>query len=511
MQNNERVGRKIIRSFSLLKDESLIKTNGKKSGLKDLWNKLKNKTPLNEKKIHLSDSATTLTTEEHAKPIFVKKPALSQHKSDGDLKKLASLLRPRSMKKEADNHPPSWSEGNTLPSLNYGKNGDLIYVSENGKYVMVMQIFSPKRLEAIAGTLDRLFLKLVDDINQDQNYADTFILCHSFFISSCDLLKKLLSFFQQKVLPGEQLREWQKRLQIKVLNVILHWIMLQFDDFNNNPDLLVQLETLFKNYSSQKDYENQISSIKELLKKKLLQMYKQAHAKVVDLSLESIDYEIYDPLQYAICNNISDFYSSSFLNIHSGDIAKQLTMADFALLKNVKFWDYINYEHGHEKKKHYVLSISERANSLSRWVTHKINENTESQNQVVHKMIDIAKICLEWNNFHTAMVITMALDQSESTQNILSDPIQEATYRKLSKYLDLSHNMSYYRTALNNAHSPCVPFFPLVLKDITFLLEGCTSTYQQQPGLIHFNKFRQIKEVIYSIINLTSENYTFLK
>lgn len=108
------------------------------------------------------------------------------------------------------------------------------------------------------------------------------------------------------------------------------------------------------------------------------------------------------------------------------------------------------------------------------------------------------------------MIITMALSQSKEISHLSSDTKQGVAYKQLTKYLNVSHNMRHYRTALKKASSPCVPFFPLILKDITFLLEGNSTFYQQQPHLINFNKFRQIAETIDSTIQLTSENYTFI-
>jgi RasGEF domain len=106
-----------------------------------------------------------------------------------------------------------------------------------------------------------------------------------------------------------------------------------------------------------------------------------------------------------------------------------------------------------------------------------------------------------------------------------------ATMKSLEKLLDVSGNMRPYRTAFSSAKAPAIPFFPIVLKDLTFFVEG-NKTYledssstdaannysslkdarRQSPNelsLINFAKFRTVTRFVTSMLALTSENYPF--
>jgi hypothetical protein len=107
-----------------------------------------------------------------------------------------------------------------------------------------------------------------------------------------------------------------------------------------------------------------------------------------------------------------------------------------------------------------------------------------------------------------------------------------ATMKALEKLLDVSGNMRPYRTAFSSAKAPAIPFFPIVLKDLTFFIEGNktyiedsltdatgSSSYssmkdaRRQPpnelSLINFAKFRTVTRFVTSMLHLTSENYPF--
>jgi hypothetical protein len=83
-----------------------------------------------------------------------------------------------------------------------------------------------------------------------------------------------------------------------------------------------------------------------------------------------------------------------------------------------------------------------------------------------------------------------------------------ATFKNLLKYLNVCNNMSYYRSAFKkSAKAPCIPFFPIVLKDLTFLMDGNPTI--KSDGLVNFTKFRILVQSIHNILNYTMENYYF--
>lgn len=97
-----------------------------------------------------------------------------------------------------------------------GKEGSILHISEDGQDVLVMEMVSNK-LQVLAGTLERLFMKLADETCQDLDYVDTYILSHLFFTDSFELLENLMARFHLEALPGETsyFKKWQRCIQVK--------------------------------------------------------------------------------------------------------------------------------------------------------------------------------------------------------------------------------------------------------------------------------------------------------
>lgn len=115
------------------------------------------------------------------------------------------------------------------------------------------------------------------------------------------------------------------------------------------------------------------------------------------------------------------------------------------------------------------------------------------------------------------MIITMGLTQvpefrgktEQSWQQSSLLPNRDiAAFKNLLKYLNVCNNMSYYRSAFKkSAKAPCIPFFPIVLKDLTFLTDGNATI--KPDGLVNFTKFRMLVQSIHTVLNHTVENYSF--
>lgn len=104
----------------------------------------------------------------------------------------------------------------SLKKIKKSDSGKLLKVTENGKVVLLFEMMDGK-LQAIAGTTDKLFEKLADETAQDEEYMDTYLMNHSYFISSIDLLNLLINRFHLEPSPGEYeyFQKWQFSIQTK--------------------------------------------------------------------------------------------------------------------------------------------------------------------------------------------------------------------------------------------------------------------------------------------------------
>ncbi|KAL7327455.1 hypothetical protein PS15p_205881 [Mucor circinelloides] len=549
---------------------------------------------------------TTSIQKEYAEPVFIKQRQMKQNRSESDLlqilkpstsssstqwfnsKKKQLLKKSSFLDKEKEKEKlyniPTCDEDDEIlrHAKEKGKEGSILHISEDGQDVLIMEMVSNK-LQVLAGTLERLFMKLADETCQDLDYVDTYILSHLFFTDSFELLENLMARFHLEALPGEAsyFKKWQRCIQVKVLNVISRWIKLQFQDFKQNPILITRLEAFLNGDVNRAGFTIEADMIKEALDRQSSQSGKSKHLLIIQTSQSLVSFgnnhsngngttTSSTPAnglgrRPSVTPSFLSFVSYStppaspthplyqqhyqhqqdtFLSLNSKDIAKYLTLADFYILKCITAQDYLamyypsQKQHRKQTQEHnnYIAMMTERANKLSKWVlteitVHKLH--SKQRRTVIRKMIEIAKACLNWNNFHTSMVITMGLTQlqefkgsgssggngshgngtycgtEESWQSSSLLPNRDIlTFKSLLKYLNVCNNMSYYRNAFKkSAKAPCIPFFPIILKDLTFLMDG--NATKKSDGLINFTKFRVLVQSIHTILNYTMENYYF--
>ncbi|KAI9469749.1 MAG: ras guanine nucleotide exchange factor domain-containing protein [Benjaminiella poitrasii] len=433
-----------------------------------------------------------------------------------------------------------------------GKEGSRLYVSENGEHVLIMEVKSNYQLQVVAGAPERLFLRLADETPQDLDYVDTYILSHHFFTTPTELLENLMARFYLEATvasPSQACKKWQRCVQVKVLNVISRWVKLQFQDFKNHPILISRLEAFLMGDVTRAGFTIEADMIKRELDKQKSNVLSVRHLEVIQ-TLNNQHPNSRKPSLTPSFLSFASLTSSTttstppdspttstdvvlLLTFNSRDIAKYLTLADFYIFKCITAQDYLTIATVSSEKPSYIGLMTERANKLTQWVISEISAhemNSKSRRLLIRKMIEIAKLCTSWNNFHTAMVITMGLTQLKEFREEEKDPKKKTmnqdeedvesqqqrvptrdmvAYKQLVKYLNVRNNMSYYRTALRKATAtPCIPFFPIILKDLTFLLEGNESR-RREDGLINFAKCQQLVQFVHDVLNWSLEKYEF--
>ncbi|ORZ08677.1 ras guanine nucleotide exchange factor domain-containing protein [Absidia repens] len=450
--------------------------------------------------------------------------------------------------------------------------GSVLHLSENHQDVLIMEMVGG-RFQVVAGTCEKLFIKLADETTQDFSYVDAYILNHTDFTTSEEFLENLMARFHIEPQSGETdyFRKWQRCIQIKVLNIISRWINLQFWDFINNPVLLTRLQAFINGDIIRGGFMMEASNIKELLHSQVLQ---HGQKRFSNIQTQLHRHHQQNPSTMTshppMCLHSEELSPTSpLLSLNVKDMAQYLTLADFYLLKCITAYEYI---HGNWRRQHkprpnapshkydplsqhqneldYIDLMTKRANMLGTWTKNEIcsQQSPRDRSLALKRMIEIANLCLEWNNFHTSMIIVASLLQPciqklDGWSMVSSRDLHG--YQQLVKLLDVSNNMGRYRQALGKAtKSPTVPFFPLLLKDMTFFMDGnqtylssasppsttssvstassslsssssssSSSTFSLVPSstteLINFAKYRSLTRCVYGILRATSEDYYF--
>ncbi|KAF9908440.1 hypothetical protein EC991_009793 [Linnemannia zychae] len=422
----------------------------------------------------------------------------------------------------------------------------VLHICENGTDVLVMEMFAG-HLQVVAGLLEKLIERLADENAQDAEYVNCFLLSHSFFIDSEDLLDRLIARFHIQPHQGEILyfEKWQTIIQVKILCVLQRWILIQYEDFELNANLLKTLRKFLEVDVRQAGFIMESECIEKNISIKSLSPIKncsvimeqgrfclqRSRTRKISLSRSlnnssgqassittSTASSRLDPVPASPIEQMIEYgptpelaTTSPILQLNGQDLARYLTLADMKAFRSITVFELMSGwwkrrqaaenkrvsvstvgEDGMEPKSPSGLSVVEvdgaedgaieaftrRANMLSYWVAHEIvsTAGSKTRKQLIKKFIEVAKICRNLNNLHTSMFIISALTSKpvrrlSSTWKLVSSRDME-TLKGLEALMDPSGNMRCYRQAIAEAEAPTIPFLPILLKDITFILDG---------------------------------------
>eukprot|EP00833_Pecoramyces_ruminatium_P005591 jgi/Orpsp1_1/1179623/evm.model.c7180000070095.1 len=204
------------------------------------------------------------------------------------------------------------------------------------------------------------------------------------------------------------------------------------------------------------------------------------------------------------------------LSIASKKIAQQLTLVDIKLWMSIKSQEYAHFlwdsKDVKEKNTKNIQRFIERFNQISFWVSTMIcrTQSPKNRTNVLEKMIKVAKYCLEIQNFNTTMAILSGLNMAAVSR--LKSTWMTLSTKTMNVYAEIEEAMSYkcnfknYRELEYNSKPPLIPFFGLLLKDLTFMNDGNQKILKNE--LVNFQKLRLIYTKIKSL-NLIQIEYNF--
>ncbi|KAG0340499.1 hypothetical protein BG004_006385 [Podila humilis] len=552
-----------------------------------------------------------------------------------DVKRLNqySALRAYARPYNTQNNLWALSHPNALQSATSPR---VLHICENGADVLVMEMFAG-HLQVVAGQLEKLIERLADENAQDVEYVNCFLLSHSFFVDSEDLLARLIARFHIQPRQGEILyfEKWQTVIQVKVLCVIHRWIQVQYEDFELNQNLLKSLKRFLEVDVKNSGFAIEGECIEKNIAIKSLAPLKncsvimeqgrfclqRSRTRKISLSRSqrSGASDLQPPGVPALASPLGSVgtptrldgipsspasthvyqeqmiefgptpeltTSPPILQLSARDLARYLTLADMKAFRSITVFELMSgwwkrrqaLENKNaddstqssttgtgtkaipslgmmdidEAEDGAIEAFTRRANMLSYWVAHEIvsTAGAKTRKQLLKKFIEVARICKSLNNLHTSMFILSALSSTPvrrltASWKLVSSKDME-TLKELEELLDISGNMRCYRQAIAEASAPAIPFLPILLKDITFILDGnptmipskvvapstTTTTHStssttgttvigneasSRPGsisatvqLVNFDKFRQLTQYVENAVDTArSADYSF--
>lgn len=183
------------------------------------------------------------------------------------------------------------------------------------------------------------------------------------------------------------------------------------------------------------------------------------------------------------------------LDFNSEELARQLTLIEFNLYRNIKAWEFFNQAWTKKNKETAclnVLKMIKRFNEVSGWVADEILkvEKLRDRTQILGKFLEIAEKCRSLNNFNGIMEILSALESSsvfrlKQTWAGLSTK-QKEVFDELKELMARTNNYQGLRKHLRTCNPPLIPYLGLYLTDLTFIEEG--NQDRLEGGLINWVK-----------------------
>ncbi|KAI9102516.1 ras guanine nucleotide exchange factor domain-containing protein [Phlyctochytrium arcticum] len=361
--------------------------------------------------------------------------------------------------------------------------------------------------EISAGTPDALIEALVDSGAPDLVYLDTFLITYRHFYTPDQVVEKLQECYQRQM-EGKPLLGGigtPSSVMNGIVSFLKKWVGAYPVDFSDT-----------KTKKALNDFLGVIAGGEYASYGKQIQNIFAHEMAAIEIAQRQAPAEEFanmtrNPKELAVLLRDFDIFSQS-----SKKIAQQLTLVDFKLFRAIRSEEFALTLWGDKQKDWRTVRLRayiDRFNRVGYWVATVVLSFQEARKRsdAVETFIKIANRCMEMQNFNTAMAIHSGLNTGPVSR--LKKTFAGLSSRATAALADIENKLSYrgnyklYRELENESKPPLLPFFGLVIKDLTFLNDGNQKTLPN--GLINFEKQRMIWGIISHIRELQRHKFPF--
>eukprot|EP01124_Arcella_intermedia_P034875 TRINITY_DN872_c0_g1_i1.p1 TRINITY_DN872_c0_g1~~TRINITY_DN872_c0_g1_i1.p1 ORF type:complete len:1283 (+),score=264.43 TRINITY_DN872_c0_g1_i1:138-3986(+) len=344
-----------------------------------------------------------------------------------------------------------------------------------------------------------LILPMVLSEIDNENLVTMFFITHFNFISSLDLLAKIVQLYQEALLLDAAEKQ---TTQLRIFDLIIKWFTINTTDFFKE-DLVEKLNSFLRYLSDSGDplaqqWSETISSVLNVCvlrwKAAKKQFFKGAPHSILTDKTRDLQARL-DVLQKR------DFQNCSSLEFSAVEIARQLCIMDQQFLQDIpieEFW-LKNFEKPAKSPKLAVLQ--KHNNAITLWVSTEIASTPNLKNRIRtlahHIAITEALMTLNnWNGFMNFVValVSYPISRLKLTWKGLPHDMQEK-WQKLEELASPLANFGLLRDACARSLPPALPPLSLLMKDLTFIEDGNETWFDKELHLLNFGKIELLARV----------------
>eukprot|EP01130_Rhizamoeba_saxonica_P017236 TRINITY_DN8273_c0_g1_i1.p1 TRINITY_DN8273_c0_g1~~TRINITY_DN8273_c0_g1_i1.p1 ORF type:complete len:1053 (-),score=242.44 TRINITY_DN8273_c0_g1_i1:20-3178(-) len=359
-----------------------------------------------------------------------------------------------------------------------------------------------------AGTLDKLVERITFEKYTDTNFLFAFLTTYRYFVSPRELLFLLEMRYNlpplknpNPALTDTYLAEKIKPVQLRVFNAIKSWIDKHFYDFEEDEELFAQLVDFIDGTMSQVNV-----TFANMLKKNIEKQQNKTPLPMTGTPPPQKGARVSKPAE-----------DCTSMDFDAEEIARQITLIDHQLFQAIRPPELLDniYENpetmGYAYNYHYLNSRIDRLAYIVNSEIYSASDPTKQAHFII-KWIGVMKHLTDMGNWHSAKGVVDGLDSTFNEESSVAwAPVpldQRKFFAETKKYFDVNLGAHMLKEKINSCCSspPCIPHFPIVLKD----LENLEKVNGSQNKMINFQKYFDIYELINSrLINLQKIPFNF--